>query len=128
MNVRAWPDGASPSREQPPPIATAIDMHEVDLETLSPTGRVFRGHRGFTPTETAFYLYSDVSADLVTSGSESCRGCIWERRHGCLVAELTHEACVNSVAICPKDQVNFLLLRLHVSLKLDCSNCNCCLT
>ena len=69
--------------------------------------QVFTGHQGFTPTETAFYLYSDVSRDLVTSGSESGRGCIWDRTHGCLVASLQHDACVNSVAICPTDQVSY---------------------
>ncbi len=40
VNVRAWPEGALPALNQPPPIATAIDMHEVDVETLEPTGRV----------------------------------------------------------------------------------------
>ena len=105
MNVRSWPEGAVPSPEQAPPIATAIDMHEVDVETLRETGRVFTGHQGFTATETAFYLYSDVSRDLVTSGSESCRGCVWDRARGCLVASLPHDACVNSVAICPQNQV-----------------------
>ncbi len=42
VNVRAWPAGAVPALDQPPPIATTIDMHEIDLETLKPTGRVSR--------------------------------------------------------------------------------------
>ncbi len=129
VNVRSWPRNALPTSEQAPPIATAIEMHEIDVGTLEPTGRVREtgsmkgsaghwsqlilfqilvGHYGYTPTEKAFYLYCNVSAELLSSGSESSFGCVWDRAHGALVAKLGHEECVNCVALDPKDQVGTL--------------------
>ena len=67
------------------------------IQTLS-------GHRGFTPTEKAFYLYLDVSDDFVASGSEDCHGYIWEKNYGVLLARLSHKECVNCVAFNPNDQ------------------------
>ena len=62
------------------------------------------GHKGFTPTERAFYLYLDVSNDFVASGSEDSHGCIWEKHYGVLLARLPHTECVNCVVFNPKDQ------------------------
>ena len=39
-NVRAWPDNCVASVEQAPPIATEIEMHEIDLVAMEKTGRV----------------------------------------------------------------------------------------
>jgi hypothetical protein len=48
------------------------------------------GHQGFTPTDMAFYLYVDVSENLVASGSEDNQGVIWDRKYKTLV--YLHEA------------------------------------
>ena len=40
VNVRAWPENAVPTEEQLPPISTTIDLHVIDLRTLTRTGEV----------------------------------------------------------------------------------------
>lgn len=62
------------------------------------------GHQGFTPTDMAFYLYVDVSENLVASGSEDNQGVIWDRKYKTLVSRMAHDSCVNCVAICPVDE------------------------
>lgn len=104
VNVRAWPENAVPSQDQPPPISSQIELRVVDLRTLTLTDAVMLGHRGFTPTENAFYLYLDVSEDFIGSGSEDSRGFIWERRYGTLLSVLNLGACVNCLVFHPKDQ------------------------
>ena len=34
VNIRKWPDGARPALHLPPPIATEIEMHVLDLKTM----------------------------------------------------------------------------------------------
>ncbi|QQP36409.1 Uncharacterized protein FKW44_021499 [Caligus rogercresseyi] len=58
---------------------------------------VFTGHRAFTSSDSAFYLYLDT-------GSENGKGFIWERGTGVKLSELDHEACVNSVVFHPQDE------------------------
>ena len=62
------------------------------------------GHRGFTHSERAFYLYLDSSPDFVGSGSEDKYGYVWDRKYGSLLARLPHEQCVNCVTFSPVDQ------------------------
>ena len=62
------------------------------------------GHKGFTPTDKAFYLYLDVSKHFVGSGSEDAHGYIWEKHYGLPLARLAHAECVNCVVFNPKDQ------------------------
>jgi hypothetical protein len=79
------PDNAIPSPDQPPPISSQIELQTVDLLTLTRVGHPLVGHRGFTPSEKAFYLYADVSENFVGSGSEDGKGCLWDRHYGSLV-------------------------------------------
>lgn len=104
VNVRTWPDNAIPSVNQPPPISNQIELQVIDLATLEKTGRPLTGHHGFTPSEKAFYLYVDVSKNLVGSGSEDKQGCLWDRHYEALVSHLPHDKCVNCVVICPTDE------------------------
>ena len=62
------------------------------------------GHRGFTHSERAFYLYLDSSTDFVGSGSEDNFGYVWDRKYGSLLARLPHDQCVNCVTFSPLDQ------------------------
>ena len=62
------------------------------------------GHRGFTHSERAFYLYLDSSADFVGSGSEDMFGYVWDRKYGSLLGRLPHDQCVNCVTFSPLDQ------------------------
>jgi hypothetical protein len=94
-NLRSWPENAVPVFDQPPAIASQIELKVVDLSTFTISSTSLLGHRGFTPSEKAFYLYLDVSHNLVGSGSEDCQGYIWDRQYKCLVAKLPHTACVN---------------------------------
>jgi F-box/WD-40 domain protein 5 len=65
--------------------------------------QVLRGHRGYTPSGGAFYLYVDVSTHLVGSGSEDLKAYVWDRRYGCVVSTLPHDKCVNCIAFNPID-------------------------
>ena len=66
--------------------------------------KVLTGHKGYTPTEQAFYLYMDASKDFVASGSEDSNGYIWEKNYNVLLTRLGHNECVNCVFFNPKDQ------------------------
>ena len=66
--------------------------------------KVLTGHKGYTPSEKAFYLYLDASKDFVASGSEDSNGYIWEKNYGILLTKLSHDECVNCVFFNPQDQ------------------------
>jgi F-box/WD-40 domain protein 5 len=104
VNVRRWPANCKPNLLESPAIASEIELRVVDLQTLMLQDIVFTGHRGFTDSMGAFYIYIDVSDDFVGSGSEDTLGRIWDRYYGCLVSELDHSACVNSTAFSPTNQ------------------------
>lgn len=104
VNVRSWPENAKPTMEQPPPISNQVELKVVDLKTLTMMDTTLVGHKGFTSSEGAFYLYIDVSTNLVTSGSEDGHGYLWDRHYTCNVAKLKHDACVNSVGLNPRDE------------------------
>jgi len=104
VNVRNWPQGARPHPDLPPPIATEIEMHVLDLETLTFLNVKYIGHKGFTDSMGAFYIYLDTSDTLVCSGSEDCLAYIWDKKFGCLLGTNRHENVVNSVAFNPVDQ------------------------
>ena len=101
VNVRSWPENCVPDLQEPPCIATQIELKTICLATLSILPISYRGHQGFTASDSAFYLYLDVSASLIGSGSEDKFGYVWDRYYGCLVGKLPHEQCVNSVAFHP---------------------------
>ena len=103
VNVRRWPDGARPHPDYPPPIAREIETRVVDLSTLAVSDLQYRGHKGFTDTTEAFYIYLDTSDHLLCSGSEDGLGYIWDRQYGCQLATLRHQDVVNCAAINPSD-------------------------
>ena len=103
VNVRCWPEGCRPHPEYPPPIAREIETRVVDLATLAVSDLQYRGHKGFTDSMEAFYIYLDTSDQLLCSGSEDGLGYIWERQYGCQLATLRHQDVVNCAAINPRD-------------------------
>ena len=103
VNVRQWPEGARPHPDNPPPIAREIETRVVDLSNLAVSDLKYRGHKGFTDTTEAFYIYLDISEHLLCSGSEDGQGYIWDRQYGCQLATLRHQDVVNCTAINPTD-------------------------
>ena len=101
VNVRCWPSQSVPTMDNPPCISNQIEMRVIDLETFQVKPQPLRGHVGVTPSEEAFYLYLDVSQNLVGSGSEDKKGYIWDRYYQCNVSKLEHNQCVNCVAFRP---------------------------
>jgi len=104
VNVRRWPTNATLNPLESPVIAREIEMRVVELETLTLLETVYSGHKGFTDSMAAFYIYIDVGRDLVASGSEDCTGRIWDRYYGCCLSELPHGECVNAAVFCPTNQ------------------------
>jgi len=104
VNVRRWPEGAVPTEDDPPPIDSWIEMRVVDLKDLTVQEQVYRGHKGYTDSKGAFYIYLDVSNTFVGSGSEDGRALIWEKHYGCQLAANKHDECVNCVAFSPRDR------------------------
>ena len=103
-NIRRWPDGALPHIEEPPPISTSIEMVSIGLDDLSVSERTLTGHKGFTDSREAFYIYLDVGELLVASGSEDGRARLWDRHYGCHVMSAQHDACVNCAVLNPSQQ------------------------
>ena len=85
--------------------------------------QILSGHKGFTPTEKAFYLYLDVSNDFVASGSEDSNGYIWEKYYGVLLTKLPHAECVNCVVFNPKDQETCITASDDYTLQVWTSKC-----
>jgi len=104
VNVRRWPANSVLSLFDSPAIANEIEMRVVDLETLTLLDIVYMGHKGFTDSQEAFYIYINVSEDMVSSGSEDTIARIWDRHYGCCVAQLRHEKCVNAAAFSTSNQ------------------------
>ena len=104
VNVRSWPENCVPDMYEPPPISTQIELRIICLATLTLLPTSLLGHRGYTASDSAFYLYLDVGPSLIGSGSEDKFGYVWDKYYGCMVAKLAHEQCVNSVAFCPRTE------------------------
>jgi len=103
VNVRRWPEGAVPTDDDPPPIDSWIEMRVVDLRDLTVKEQVYRGHRGYTDSEGAFYIYLSISDRLVCSGSEDGAAMVWDKYYGCKIATNKHDKVVNCVALSPRD-------------------------
>merc|ERR1712130_107050 len=117
-NVRRWPLGAEPNRGEPPPIAQEIEMVVIDLNTLQILPKPYTGHKGFTDSTGAFYIYLDTSPLLVSSGSEDKIARVWDRHWGCKVATLQHEECVNCVAFSPTNSALLVTVSDDKTIKL----------
>lgn len=117
-NVRRWPLGAQPNRGEPPPIAQEIEMVVIDLNTLQILPKTYTGHKGFTDSTGAFYIYLDTSPLLVSSGSEDHIARVWDRHWGCKVATLQHDQCVNCVAFSPTNPALLVTVSDDKTIKL----------
>ncbi|XP_068216218.1 F-box/WD repeat-containing protein 5 isoform X2 [Palaemon carinicauda] len=87
----------------PPRIAEGIDLHVIDLTTLTEVGTMLRAHKAYTPNDECFFIFLDVSHQFVASGAEDRHGYIWERHYGVCLARLPHKDVVNAVAFNPRD-------------------------
>ncbi len=108
VNVRSWPEGVEPDRnepEEPPPISDDVVIHVIDLEnlTLLPQSDM-KGHKGFTPPTGAFLLYLNTTESFLLGGSEDSHGYVWDQRYQCLLKRLPHEKCVNVCVASPVDE------------------------
>ncbi|XP_078472098.1 F-box/WD repeat-containing protein 5 isoform X1 [Lampetra fluviatilis] len=105
VNCRAWPAGCVVTEPtEPPAISRDIDTRELELPTLRPTGRSFRGHHAFTAEHNCFFIFLNSSEDFLASGAEDHHGYVWERHYAALLGRLAHSDVVNCVAFNPADQ------------------------
>uniref|UniRef100_A0A0K2TNE3 F-box domain-containing protein n=1 Tax=Lepeophtheirus salmonis TaxID=72036 RepID=A0A0K2TNE3_LEPSM len=105
VSLRSWPENSLVSAFELPAISSEIETKVIDMKTLTLVEDLtFFGHKAFTPSHQAYYLYLDTSESFITSGSENSKGIIWERSSGIKLSELKHDACVNSVAFYPNDE------------------------
>ncbi|GAB6021956.1 hypothetical protein CHUAL_006117 [Chamberlinius hualienensis] len=66
VNSRPWPEGATiEDPYDPPPIAQEIDIHVIDMLSLTQVGTILRSHKAFTPVDECFFIFLDVSNDYV---------------------------------------------------------------
>ncbi|XP_047474883.1 F-box/WD repeat-containing protein 5-like isoform X1 [Penaeus chinensis] len=87
----------------PPRIAEGIDLHVIDLTTLTQVGTMLRSHKAYTPNDECFFIFLDVSHLYVASGAEDRHGYVWERHYGVCLSRLPHKDVVNAVAFNPRD-------------------------
>lgn len=65
-NCRAWPSDCIINNPlEPPPIAEEIDIHVIDLTTLTAIGKLQCGPRAYTANTECFFLFLDVSNKYV---------------------------------------------------------------
>nr|KAG5689015.1 hypothetical protein BaRGS_030666 [Batillaria attramentaria] len=68
VNSRQWPQNYSIQKVlEPPPIAQEIDIHVIDLQTLTEVGTIMRSHKAYTPNDECFFLFLDISDRYVAS-------------------------------------------------------------
>ncbi|XP_064650003.1 F-box/WD repeat-containing protein 5-like [Lineus longissimus] len=104
VNSRPWPKNYTiEDPREPPPIAQEIDIHVIDLYTMKEVGTMHRSHKAYTPNDECFFIFLDVSDELVASGAEDKHGYMWDRHYGILLTKFEHKDVVNSVAFNPKD-------------------------
>ena len=125
VNVRKWVEKEGTSMDDqmmfhPPDIHSDIEVRRIDLKTMEIKKEdiVLKGHKGYTSSEGAFYLYLDASKDYVASGSEDCHGYIWDKYYGAILARLEHQKCVNAVVFDPSDQETCITASDDLSLKV----------
>ncbi|XP_013405822.1 F-box/WD repeat-containing protein 5 [Lingula anatina] len=106
VNIRSWRSDSHLVRDDTwiPPIKEEIDMHVIDLVKMKDIGVLYKGHRGFTPSEDCFYIFLDVCDKYVASGSEDKHAYLWDRNYYCKLAKLPHDNVVNCVAFNPVDR------------------------
>jgi F-box/WD-40 domain protein 5 len=66
VNSRPWPKNyIIEEPRDPPPIAQEIDIHVIDLYTMKEVGMMHRSHKAYTPNDECFFIFLDVSDELV---------------------------------------------------------------
>ncbi|XP_044296088.1 F-box/WD repeat-containing protein 5 isoform X2 [Varanus komodoensis] len=118
VNSRAWPPGCVVSDPlRPPPAAREVDLHVLDLKTMTEAKRVLRAHRAHAPPDEGF-IFLDVSKDFVASGAEDHHSYIWDRHYDICVAKLRHDDVVHSVAFSPVEQELLLTAGADSTIKV----------
>ncbi len=66
VNSRPWPQAYEIDDPlYPPPIAQEIDIHVIDLRTMSEVGTMHRAHKAYTPNDECFFIFLDVCDEYV---------------------------------------------------------------
>ncbi|ODM90981.1 F-box/WD repeat-containing protein 5 [Orchesella cincta] len=119
VNSRPWPEGYRISSElDPPPIAQEIDLHIIDLTTLTQVGMMRRAHRAYTPNDECFFIFLDASDLYLASGAEDKHGYIWDRHYGISLAKIPHKDVVNSVAFNPNEPEMLITVSDDMTIKI----------
>ncbi|XP_077285899.1 F-box and WD repeat domain containing 5 [Arctopsyche grandis] len=101
VNSRPWPpDYIINNPLAPPPLASHIDIHVIDLTKLTIVGRMLRAQQDYTSHSGCFFIFLDVSDKYVASGAEGA-AYIWDRHYGICLTLLPHSDCVNAIAFNP---------------------------
>lgn len=81
VNSRPWPTNCVISNPlEAPAIASEIDIHVIDLQTLKKVGTMLRAHKAYTPNTECFFIFLNVSENFVGSGSEDRHAYSWESK------------------------------------------------
>lgn len=119
VNNRKWPENSfieDPSK--PPPIDENIVINTIDLYTFNIVGPTLTSHKGYTSTDDCFFIFLNVSEELVTSGSEDNSAYLWDRHYGSCLARLPHEGVVNCAVFNPVDSEMLVTASDDGSLKV----------
>ncbi len=74
VNSRPWPKGYRiEDPTHPPPIAQEIDIHVIDLSTMSEVGTMHRSHKAYTPNNECFFIFLDVCDEYVARSVSTSR-------------------------------------------------------
>lgn len=117
-----------------------MEVRVVDLERLVILPDRYTGHKGFTPNDACFFIFSDGSPHFIArfpfaplqdrvrsegpslSGSEDGRGRLWSREFRAELGELGHASVVNSVAFNPAQAETLATASDDHSIKVACFN------
>ncbi|KAG4075312.1 hypothetical protein HA402_003103 [Bradysia odoriphaga] len=88
---------------EPPPIAQEINIHVIDLTTLTKVDQTFQSHTNYTLNDGCHYIFMDVCDNYLASGAEDMQAYVWDRHYGICLAKNRHKDVVNSVAFNPVD-------------------------
>ncbi|KAL3282729.1 hypothetical protein HHI36_005900 [Cryptolaemus montrouzieri] len=108
VTVRIWPEWEHynfyEQIDASPAVQNDISLTVIDLATLEIVGVTTNPIRKTYSTEPDYYfIYMDVSEDLVVSTGRGPNLHVWDRHFGIPAASLTHKDVVNGAAFNPKD-------------------------
>ncbi|WAR30959.1 FBXW5-like protein, partial [Mya arenaria] len=100
VNSRPWPKNYFIENPlYPPPIASEIDIHVIDLLNMREVGTMHRAHKAYT-------------------GAEDKHGYLWDRHYGLCLHKYLHTDVVNSVAFNPADPEVLVTVSDDFSIKI----------